>query len=1121
MSASREPPDEDCKHLVASEPTVRIIENTAARTNSDVDSRQPRGILRQESLDATRVTRGAGRERIRAQEGPIAPIVQPCSGLLPEDRYRFAAPGRGELGKGAIGQVHLVFDAVLGREVAMKVLRDEYCVTEDTLGSGQTNEATWRFLREARVTGQLEHPNIVPVHELGCRTDGSLYYTMRVVRGRTLGDALSNAKTLKERLSLLHHFTDLCHAIAYAHSRGVLHRDIKPSNVMIGEFGETFVLDWGLARVTKPVNITSAGPALSLPPNPGDLAYPSIDCDDHEHTVLGGIVGTPQYMSPEQILGDHEHLDARSDVWSLGVVLYILLTGRSPFAGDTMSEVLSRVLTKEIHPPIALEPDVPLELQAITLRALMRDRTSRYQDAGEMARDVTAFESGERVNAYEYRLLDLMRRFLGRHRAVAVVSGVALCILVFLAFLSYLRIARARDAALASEHRATAGQQLANTRYADALVERSRTAASHDDAVEAEILAAEAATIEARPDARGMIVALSGSIRLAPSSKPAPIGSCSQLVAGAGTQKLLCLSAASLTLLRGAIPQWSIQVPGALAVTPLGRNHSVVLFESRRWAMYSDMDARLQAEGPVPLSHATTILGSEHHSWLVATDGGGNLAAWDPHAAPARPVLLRSTQPVTALAFTRGRPALVLGGKFGRISSWEFSLGASTESLIGESHTTVESLVVGQRDGLVITGGSDGTVSLWDPTKAKLLGIALQRQVGISSLALSEQNRWLLAGTRNAELDLIDIQQRSRIFAVPRGAGPFRPLGFDQDGNAWVQKGSSEVVRFAVSEPSPRSRLLDRSNVLAISWLPGSDYIFSGGLRESGVCLFRVADGNCMDRIPVRMSQVRVVVVSPNGRYLLLAGTGNVLQIWDATTRLPLTVTEIPIAEIRAAVFERSQSQVYVAGVAPRVFKVELDSGRIVEHWGIDGQVQAMSMMRDSNQLLLGLRDGRLQRRDPHGTLLTETQMHQGWVSGIALGPNQDTGASIGADGKTLYWNPMSLEKLGWQQDHAGRATALAWSPDGRYLATGGEDQNLVVSEGRKPWSRVAQWQGHRGTVRSVAFDSSSRWLASGGDDAGVHLWDLQLLETDPRVVQRQSCSAWGLKLVGARVVPE
>jgi WD40 repeat protein len=274
-----------------------------------------------------------------------------------------------------------------------------------------------------------------------------------------------------------------------------------------------------------------------------------------------------------------------------------------------------------------------------------------------------------------------------------------------------------------------------------------------------------------------------------------------------------------------------------------------------------------------------------------------------------------------------------------------------------------------------------------------------------------------------------------------------------------------------------------------------------------------------LDRIPVRLSQVRVVAVSPNGHYLVLAGVGSAVQIWDAQSRLPITIGEVQIPEVRSVAFDGPQTHVYLGGVATQLIKVQLASGKVVEQWDVDGQVQTMALTRDAQSLVLGLRDGRIQLRDTHGRLLKEALLHQGWVSAVELSLTQDLGVSVGADGRTQFWQPSNLRVLDSHQDHTGRVTALALSADGKYIVTGGEDQTLVVSEGRKPWGRIAQLQGQRGTIRCMAFDPSSQWLAAGGDDASVRLWNVQLLDADPRTIQAKSSSTWGLRLEGARVL--
>jgi PAS domain S-box-containing protein len=307
---------------------------------------------------------------------------------VPEPHERYA---RKRLhATGGIGRIWYAHDRELGRGVALKELRPERA----------DNAALWnRFLKEARITGQLEHPGIVPVYELARRPDNAQpFYTMRFVKGRTLSEATRSYHTKRalgqseplEFLTLLNAFVTVCNTVGYAHSRGVLHRDLKGQNVILGDFGEVVLLDWGLAKLVDQRDANSDTPSIVLDQS---------DSSEVDLTQHGQAIGTPAYMAPEQAAGQLDQIDERTDIYGLGAILYEILTGQAPFAGSDTREVLRRVQELEPPSPRQLCPDVPPPLEAACLRALAKQATNRHSAAIELAQDVQSWQEVERRKA--------------------------------------------------------------------------------------------------------------------------------------------------------------------------------------------------------------------------------------------------------------------------------------------------------------------------------------------------------------------------------------------------------------------------------------------------------------------------------------------------------------------------------------------------------------------------------------------------------------------------------------------------------------------------------------------------------------------------------------------------
>ena len=305
-----------------------------------------------------------------------------------------------EVARGGMGTVYLAEDTELNRQVAIKVLNL----------ADVTTDLRQRMIREAQIIARLEHPGIVPVHDVGVLPDGRVFYAMKYVRGRRLDEYAAETDSIRDRLRK---FQAACDAVAFAHAQGVIHRDLKPPNIMIGSFGEVLVLDWGVAKILRKREPASEADTLMLPGNNNSNHKPG-------DTTQGTIIGTRDYMPPEQARGEVDLLDERSDVYSLGAVLCFLLTNELP---------------KTARPRV-VNPKVSKAAEAICLKAMSPEMDARYATAVELSRDIGRLLDDEPVSAYRENVFEKIGRWAAKNRFLILLVLAYLVMRIFFIFTS-------------------------------------------------------------------------------------------------------------------------------------------------------------------------------------------------------------------------------------------------------------------------------------------------------------------------------------------------------------------------------------------------------------------------------------------------------------------------------------------------------------------------------------------------------------------------------------------------------------------------------------------------------------------------------------------------------------
>lgn len=971
----------------------------------------------------------------------------------------------GEKGRGGIGRVLIAFDEQMGREIALKELIRSTGTPPGVIEpeEGASRSAALRFLREARVTGQLEHPGIVPVYEIGRKPDGAPYYTMRLVRGETLSDAIGSAKTLRARLRLLPHFRDICNAVAYAHSRGVVHRDIKPDNIMIGQFGETVVLDWGLAKVR------------GLSDDRADEMAQGISALHEKpvrRTLTGRAFGTPTYMPPEQARGLVAEVDERSDIYALGAVLYEILAGAPPFDGRTATDIIAKVLSERPIPIASLEREAPPDLCAVVEKALSKKKEERYGSAREMAREIENYMAGGRVEVYEYSSWELLVRFVRKNRALSLLIGILLVLIV----LGVSAVFSAWRNAVENERIAHLNLALGYQESADRMLQERR----YD---KAEIFAAAA-------------------LGHNPWNPRSPY-------------RFPDLSARS----SGDIARNTLSARSSLFLARMNQNDALVAVAPYRGSEVRDMaispDGRVAAlagkDGVITLwgiedqkeidrlpghrDEVTRVVFSPDGNMLVSASWDRSVRLWDVATRTELATLGGHTEEVYSVVFSPDGRTLISGGNDGTVRRWDIAVRRELSVLVLPG-AKIRSIALSPDGASVAVGTATGELHM--VRDRSVVSFRPHTEAIVALRYRSDGKRLYTAGYDKRAL-VID-PATGRVLDPFIYWDAFFALSIDRDGSrsAIASRDGTILLRDMTTGRVDQLRGHDLS-AYAVAFTPDGDRLVSAG-ADGTIRLWRSSFTRSSRSFSGHRTYIPAIALSSDGKLLASSSWDRTVRIWDVTAETERRV--IPCTEVcNAVTFSPDGAMLAIAGQDRRIRLLAPDGSVTAFLDGHDDGVSSIAFSPDGRTLVSGGWDRTVRiwdvarRRTVH--LFSD---HAGAVQSVAFSPDGSLVASAGRDKVIIVRKIADGTHAALLAGHHGNILALAFSPDRRHLASVGEDDTVLVhrlSDG----TRILALDTRGATARTVAYDPSGRYLLSVGkyalvwrSDTGDELLRLPLL---------------------------
>lgn len=956
-----------------------------------------------------------------------------------ESRYTWIR----EVGEGGLGKVWLARDNNLAREVAIKEIKPGF----------ESSQSVRRLIKEAQITGQLQHPNIVPVYEV--IRGGRPFYAMKLVDGETLSDAIQRHHAQRraghaDRLSLprlLNAFVNVCEALAYAHSRGVIHRDLKPQNVVLGGYGEVIVLDWGLAKVMGESDDDAPPIALS-PDAQTDL------------TRAGATFGTPAYMAPEQAAGRIDLIDPRTDIFGLGAMLFEILTGQPPYLGKDITELLNRIITGEAPRARSVGtrkdgiPFVPAALDTICGKAMAKWRSHRYPTAVELARDVQLWLAESSEEAVRTR-----RLLYVAHMNLAQTAW------------ENNQVGRVRE--LLEAHRPIEDQEdlrgfewyYWNRLCNSALLElKGHTAAVYCVAFSAD---GQQLVSCGEDDTVRVWDAITGEEIHSLKGHSEPVINVAFSVDG---QRVASASEDETTKIWDA-NGWRVML------TLKGHSgivHSVAFSADGRRLVTASSDKTAKVWNALSGKHLLTF--EEHTDWVhsVAFCQDGQRIASASH-----------DQTVKVWESFSGRTLLTLQGHTGGVNCVAFSAD-------------------GQR---LASGGDDQTVRVWETTSGQESLILMGHSRDVTSVVFSADGRRLASSSSDQTVKIWDTSSGRELFTIKGHSGRVARVTFSSGGDRLATASEDTTVRVwpTVNNQTPFTLKGHFSVVSSVAFSSDGQRLASASLNgmvkvwmlatnphgmTSGQEMFTLKA--CSEAFPYAFDRGwgTTVAFAPNGLQLASGVQDHRVKVWDMTSGLELFTLSGHAGPVTTVAYSADGKSLASGSCDQTLRLCNLASQEVTILTGHSAAVRSVAFSRDGKYLASASQDGTVKVWNAtSGQLKLTLREHNAPVYSVAFSRDGQQMASAGADNTVRVWDSATGEQLMILKGHTECVNSAAFSPNGQRLVSASSDRTVKV------WDAVTSQEmltltGHTESVSSVAFSPDGKRLASASHDQTVKIWN-------------------------------